>query len=119
MRLTGPKLGLNLLTMGAANVTLYRTWRPSVLLTGPHGLLLASFVGKFWQAFSQTARMCHSGLTMNAVTVTTTTIAVLSVISVTFTKKSLLSDRLHHQSIKKSKSVAAKLFIQHHNLPVV
>jgi len=31
------KLALNLLTMGAAHVTLYRTWRPSVLLTGPHG----------------------------------------------------------------------------------
>jgi len=37
MRLTGPKLGLNLLTMGAVHVTLYCMWRPSVLLTGPQG----------------------------------------------------------------------------------
>jgi len=37
MRLTGPKLGLNLRTTGAAHVTLYRTWRPIDLFTGPHG----------------------------------------------------------------------------------
>jgi len=37
MRLTGPKLGLNLRTTGAAHVTLYRTWCLSDLFTGPHG----------------------------------------------------------------------------------
>jgi len=36
MRLTGPKLGLNLRTVGAAHVTLYRMWRLSDLFTGPH-----------------------------------------------------------------------------------
>jgi len=36
-RITGPKLELNLLTTGVAHVTHYRTWHPSVLLTGLHG----------------------------------------------------------------------------------
>jgi len=35
--LTGPKLGLNLRTTGAAHVTLYHTLRPSDLFTGPRG----------------------------------------------------------------------------------
>jgi len=37
MRLTAPKLGLNLRTTGAMHVTLYRTWRLSDLFTGPRG----------------------------------------------------------------------------------
>ena len=38
--LTEPKLGLNLPTTGAAHVTLYHTWRPSDLFTGPHEQVL-------------------------------------------------------------------------------
>ena len=37
MHLTGPKLGLNLQTTGTAHITLYRTWSPTDLFTGPHG----------------------------------------------------------------------------------
>jgi len=44
MRLTGPKLGLNLRTKGAAYVTLYRTWRPSDLFTGTHGQVIVEII---------------------------------------------------------------------------
>ena len=37
MRLTAPKLGLNLRTTGAVHVTLYGTWCLSDLFTRPHG----------------------------------------------------------------------------------
>jgi len=40
MRLTGPKHRLNLRTMGAAHVTIYRMWHPSDLFTGPHGQVI-------------------------------------------------------------------------------
>jgi len=54
-RLTGPKLGLNLRTTGAVHVTLYRTWHPSDLFTGPHGQVKLSCDKQTkWQTNKQT-----------------------------------------------------------------